>query len=227
MIRVLLLEDNRTLNKRIVDILNGWDFVETVYSALSVSEFDRMVDRDNIDIFLSDLGLPDGCGADCIQTFCDKHPNGRAIIISSNTDGGRILEGIQKGAIGYIFKNDTSFEIIAAIKIALRGESPISPAIAHFMIKHLMALSEAEAEAEAEAAHTVETQATPLVENPLTPREHEVLVAISKGLTYVETASVLGMSKNTVPVHIRNIFVKLQASNRSEAVYEAQVMGIL
>jgi len=50
---------------------------------------------------------------------------------------------------------------------------------------------------------------------------------IAKGLSYSETASVLKISTQTVPVHIRNIYKKLHANNRSEAVYEARVIGII
>ena len=65
------------------------------------------------------------------------------------------------------------------------------------------------------------------VNSVLTPREREVINLISKGFTYKEVAQTLNMSFNTVPVHIRNIYKKMQANNRSEAVHEARMLGIL
>jgi DNA-binding CsgD family transcriptional regulator len=61
----------------------------------------------------------------------------------------------------------------------------------------------------------------------LTGRETEVLNLIAKGLSYVECAAVLNMSEQTVPVHVRNIYRKLHAKNRSEAVFEARFLGVI
>jgi ATP/maltotriose-dependent transcriptional regulator MalT len=61
----------------------------------------------------------------------------------------------------------------------------------------------------------------------LSPRELEVLNLISRGLSYSEVASTLSISQTTVPVHIRNIYRKLQSKNRSEAVFEARNLGLL
>jgi DNA-binding NarL/FixJ family response regulator len=61
----------------------------------------------------------------------------------------------------------------------------------------------------------------------LTPREMDILWGIAKGFTYGELAERLQISKQTVPVHIRNIYRKLEANNRSEAVYEASRRGLI
>ena len=61
----------------------------------------------------------------------------------------------------------------------------------------------------------------------LTPRQIEVLETIAKGFSYEETAQVLGLSKNTIPTHVRNIYRKLQSNNKSEAIYEARQLGII
>src|SRR5690606_26433512 len=61
----------------------------------------------------------------------------------------------------------------------------------------------------------------------LTLRESESTKGIAKGLTYAELAEWLGISRQTVPVHIKNIYRKLAANNRSEAVYEAQKRGLI
>ena len=62
---------------------------------------------------------------------------------------------------------------------------------------------------------------------PLTPREMDILWGIAKGFTYGELAERLQISKQTVPVHIKHIYRKLQANNRSEAVYEASRRGLI
>ena len=67
----------------------------------------------------------------------------------------------------------------------------------------------------------------PAVPNLLSPREREVLTAIARGFTNKEVAKLLGISPNTIPVHVRNIYRKLETSNRVEAVYEAQAQGMI
>jgi DNA-binding NarL/FixJ family response regulator len=63
--------------------------------------------------------------------------------------------------------------------------------------------------------------------NLLTPRETDILRGIAKGYTYAELAEALGISRQTVPNHIKNIYRKLAANNRSEAVFEASRMGLI
>jgi DNA-binding NarL/FixJ family response regulator len=216
MISILILEDNATLANRLKDILMQWEFVAHVGLCSSIADANRLIDQNNWDVFLCDLGLPDGDGKESIRKYTDANPDGISIVISSKSDDTSIMSAIQSGAVGYIYKDDHSIQIVDAVKLALNGQSPISPSIAYSVV-HMLA--------------NAEQSPTPRKSEPrdngiLTQREVEVLSAISKGLTYVETSEVLGISKNTVPVHIRNIYRKLQANNRSEAVFEAQNLGI-
>jgi len=216
MISILILEDNATLAMRLRDILMQWEFVAHVGICSSVAEGNRLIKQSNWDVFLCDLGLPDGDGKESIRTYTKTNPDGISIVISSKSDDASIMSAIQSGAVGYIYKDDHSIQIVDAVKLALNGQSPISPSIAYSVV-HMLANAE-----RSPAPRNVEQRNTDI----LTQREVEVLSAISKGLTYVETSEVLGISRNTVPVHIRNIYRKLQANNRSEAVFEAQNLGI-
>jgi DNA-binding NarL/FixJ family response regulator len=64
-------------------------------------------------------------------------------------------------------------------------------------------------------------------QNILTARQVEVLTLLSKGLTYAEAASILNLSSKTIPIHVGNIYRKLQVKNRTEALSEAVSLGIL
>ena len=216
MISILILEDNITLAERLRGILLQWEFVAGVQMTATAAQANMALETQTWDVFLCDLGLPDGDGEQCICTYNKKSPDGSCIVISSKSDDASILSAIRAGAVGYIFKDDHSIQIVDAVKLALNGQSPISPSIAFTVISILAQTKSMPDTAEAPSGST----------SLLTEREIQVLSAISKGLTYVETAVVLEISKNTVPVHIRNIYRKLQANNRSEAVYEAQSMGI-
>jgi DNA-binding NarL/FixJ family response regulator len=218
MIRIAVLEDNPILRDRILEILKGWNYAEAVHSAASNTEFLEVLSQYHIDLLLADLGLPDGSGVKSIREFQKINPAGVSIVISARSDSESVFAAIQNGAIGYLHKDDPSFEVIGSIKLALQGESPISPAIAERIIKAVQTQS-----------YTPNGPIDP--ENSaneiLTPREVEVLFVISKGLSYVEAAAALDISSKTLPVHVRKIYKKLHANNRAEAIYEARMLGIL
>lgn len=148
-------------------------------------------------------------------SLCEKNTNGIAIVVSAYLDAPTILNAIECGAVGYLHKDDSSFEIIEAVKLSLRGESPISPSIAYSLIKNL-SKSSVEAIKLERDNHSI-----------LTAREVEVLTLLAKGLTYSEAANILNLSTKTIPVHVRNIYRKLQVKNRTEALSEAVAQGIL
>src|SRR5690606_11065645 len=93
--------------------------------------------------------------------------------------------------------------------------SPISSSIARILVKRM------------NASGMRQKEATTSEEGRLTPREIEILWGIAKGYTYAELAERLKISRNTVPAHIKNIYRKLAANNRSEAVFEATRRGLI
>ena len=125
----------------------------------------------------------------------------------------RIIRAIKSGAVGYLHKSDTSLQLIASIEKALAGQSPISAEIAVVLFTSLQ--------------HGETTGALEASSEILTSRETEVINLVARGLSYAEIAKTLSISKNTLPVHIRNIYRKLQTNNRTEAVFEARNLGIL
>jgi DNA-binding NarL/FixJ family response regulator len=111
-----------------------------------------------------------------------------------------------------LLKDDQSHEISAAIRQLVKGESPISPAIA----RHLIRLFKAD-ESEVEAPRA----------KALTAREQEVLRLAAKGFSHTEIADILKLSANTVASYTKRIYEKLSVNSRAEAVYEAVRCGLL
>ena len=217
MVHILVLEDNLLLQRRMVEIVSDADFCTRASWAATVADCKKQILENSVDVLLVDLHLPDGSGSACIKLFNKINPNGVSIVISALSDGNSIIEALENGAIGYLHKDDHSLQIIDAIKMALSGQSPMSPSIAYKVIARIQALNTS-------VTQRNETDNSPSV---LTKRELEVLNMIAKGLSYSETASYLEISAQTVPVHIRNIYKKLQATNRAEAVFEARSAGII
>jgi DNA-binding NarL/FixJ family response regulator len=158
--------------------------------------------------------LPDGHGVALIRALRTRQPAAEAMVISVLADDRTVIDAIEAGASGYLLKDSDAINIIDAIAELLDGRSPISPAIARTLVRRL-------ANRDAAAVPPGEE-----VER-LTPREMDILWGIAKGFTYGELAESLQISKHTVPVHIKNIYRKLHANNRSEAVYEASRRGLI
>jgi DNA-binding NarL/FixJ family response regulator len=217
---ILVLEDSREVAGRLIAILRDWPRARVLPAAHSLADALRTIRTGNVDILIADLDLPDGMGTTAIRELRARHPEAHAVVMTVLNDGPVVLEAIRAGATGYVVKDDETFGVIAAIDMVLEGRSPMSPAIARQIVT---SLQNAPAAAAATPPAGTETDAAPL----LTPREADVLKAIARGFSHREVAEILGISAQTVPVHARNIYRKLEATNKAEAVYVARQRGLL
>lgn len=208
-IRILLLEDDTVLRERFARILDDWESAVLVAACATLEEAQTAIKSQDIDVLLADLSLPDGHGTDAIRLLRRINPEADSMVISVITDNQTVLKAIEAGAVGYLLKDADSIELVESIKALRAGCSPISPSIARILVNRMIA--------------PVASEISPT----LTERETEILRGIAKGFTYLELAELLGISRHTVPVHIKNIYRKLAAHNRSEAVYEAQKRGLI
>lgn len=208
-LRILLLEDDPALRERFMRILNEWPGGELVAACATLGDALALLPQQPVDLLMTDLNLPDGSGIDAITLLGKLYPDADAMVISVLADDETVLAAIEAGAVGYLLKDADSLELIESIQELRAGRSPISSTIARILVRRMSA-------------------PTPTQHGPeLTPRETDIIKGIAKGFTYAELAEWLGISRQTVPVHIKNIYRKLAANNRSEAVYEAQKRGLI
>lgn len=164
-------------------------------------------------IVLLDLGLPDASGLELIPEVRDHWPDTKVLVLSVMTDERNVVEAIRRGADGYVVKDGNSHAISESIQAALAGQAPISPAVARYLLQY------------------VRRQARPIRPNEdapnLTRREVDILNKISEGLSYQETADALEVSRSTVEVHIRNLYKKLEAHSKTQALVSARRHGLL
>lgn len=213
-LKILLLEDNDPVAARLCSILMAWHMTETVKRCASLKDALASIESDPYNLFIADLHLPDGNGIDAIRAMKLKSDDCPIIVVSALNERPLVIQALQAGAVGYILKDDDRMGIINAIEAILAGQSPISIGIARHVINLVQGMT---------PGLQREQEDLP----KLTSRELEILNAIAKGFSNKEVANALGLSAHTVPVHIRNIYRKLQAKNRSEAAYEARRLGII
>lgn len=214
--RILLIEDDSPVRERLAAIIRRWPGGKLVAACGKLADAIVAMKDNRIDLLITDLNLPDGHGVQAIRMLRETQPDAEAMVISVLADDRNVIEAIEAGASGYLLKDSDPIDIVDAITELLAGRSPISSTIARTIVRRLGGGREAKSGA---PSHTTD--------QTLTPREMDILWGIAKGFTYGELAERLEISKQTVPVHIKNIYRKLQTNNRSEAVYEASRRGLI
>ncbi len=212
--RIVLVEDDEPVRERLARIIRRWPGGELVAACRTLAEVSGIIRSQTIDLLIADLNLPDGHGVQAIRMLRAINSDAEAMVISVLADDRNVIEAIEAGASGYLLKDSDPLNIIVAITDLLAGRSPISSVIARTLVRRL-------------SGHDGAPKPQGDAESQLTPREMDILWGIAKGFTYGELADRLEISRQTVPVHIRNIYRKLQANNRSEAVYEASRRGLI
>ncbi len=181
------------------------------------------------DLWLVDLGLPDGDGIEVIRRVLQRAPDTQVMVVSVFGDDAKVLDCIDAGAAGYILKGQGDADILLHIEDLLQGGSPMSPHIARQVLNRFRQAREAEARPQSPvraqggridpaAGQGGDAEASA----GLTTRECEVLDLIARGYTYEEVAARLGMALNTVRHHVRAIYAKLGVHSKLEAVNEAR-----
>ncbi len=155
------------------------------------------------DIVLVDIGLPGISGLELIRTIKAKIPKIQFMVLTVSEEGNKIFDALKVGASGYLLKSTPPKKIIEAIQDLANGGAPMSRKIARLVVASF--------------------QGVPAIpENPydkiLTKREKDVLQELSKGLLYKNIAAELNISIETVKSHCHNIYAKLHATTRTEAI---------
>jgi len=185
-------------------------------------------------LILVDLELPDGNGmellADLTQSPAIK------IVTTLYSDDDHLFPALQRGADGYLLKEDRFEVLVEELQKIVRGQPPLSPAIARRLLTHFRH-GPGGGDSHAPDSGFITTSGfntsrpVPMEKAPeterLTPRETEVLTYLSKGFTIKEIASLMGIKWFTVNDHIKSIYKKLNVSSRAEAAVLASKQGLV
>lgn len=214
-IRILVVDDNRLLREGLVSMLEEQEGISVVGSAPSGDEALERIKDLRPNVVLMDIGMPGKDGIEVTQVLHREAPEIKVIILGMIDSTGEIMACIEAGAVGYAFK-ETSFEhLTETIRLAHRGESICSPQMAASLFSRIAEL----------AGERVLSFAPDDVR--LTPRELEIINAVSQGLSNKEVGLALHIETQTVKNHIHNILEKLQLHSRLEAVEYARQRNLL
>lgn len=206
-IRVGIVDDNLTLAEQLKENLSAADNISVVFTAANGEEaISKLVKLPQLpQVILMDIEMPvmDGIEATSIIT----RETGIPILILTvfDTDD-KVFEAIKAGAAGYLLKDSKPHRIITAIEDVLLGGAPMSPHIATKTLELLRSKT---------APVTATTQPK---DYNLSDRETEILVLLSRGLSYQQIANDLFISHGTVRKHVENIYGKLHVNSKAQAV---------
>jgi DNA-binding NarL/FixJ family response regulator len=185
---------------------------------------------DPFKLILVDLELPDGNGMELLAEL-GQYPATK-IVTTLYSDDDHLFPALQCGADGYLLKEDRFEVLVEELQKIVRGQPPLSPAIARRLLTHFRPGGDTHAPDSGFSSPSFSTsKPVPLEKQPdherLTPRETEVLTYLSKGFTIKEIASLMGIKWFTVNDHIKSIYKKLNVSSRAEAAVLASKQGLV
>jgi DNA-binding NarL/FixJ family response regulator len=160
------------------------------------------------DVVITDINLPALSGIECVRRLKPQMPATQFIMLTVYEDSEHLFDALAAGASGYLLKRTDCEELLAAVREAHNGASPMTGSIARKVVQYFHAPPPADAAAEAK----------------LSAREQSVLELLAQGYLYKEIADSLGISVLTVNSHVRRIYEKMHVRSRAQAV--ARFMAI-
>lgn len=204
---LVIVEDNRLILENLRLLLNGETGIAVVGAFPCAEEALENLPTLAPEIMLVDLDLPGISGIELIRCVKARTPEVEMMAYTIFEDLETVFSAIKAGACGYILKGSSPRELVESLNNLYQGGAPMSPRIARKLIKDF---------------HEEETR-----KDLLSQRERKIVQCIDRGLTYKEIADQLCISPHTVHTHIKNIYEKLQAKDRPEALSKARKQGLI
>jgi len=154
------------------------------------------------EIVVMDLMMPGVDGIEATRRICQEFPGARVIVLTTYEGDEDIHRALEAGAQAYLLKDMFRTELLKTIRDVQAGKRHIPPPVAARLAEH-----------------------TPRI--PLTPRELEVLKLMAAGRSNKEISSALNIATDTTKIHVKNIFLKLDVRDRTQAVVTADKRGII
>ncbi|WP_031517932.1 response regulator [Streptomyces sp. NRRL F-5123] len=218
-IRVLVCEDQALVRAGFVTIFSAQDDMEVVGEATDGREGIRRAEELRPDVVVMDIRMPllDGIEATRHLAGPDSPSPAKILVVTTFNVDEYVYEALRAGASGFILKDAPPPELVNAVRTVARGESLLAPAVTRTLIGRF-----AERVRPSAAPPSPERERLKV----LTPREHEVLLLVSEGLSNAEIATELVLSPETVKTYVSRILTKLDLRDRVQAVVLAYRAGL-
>ncbi len=206
MIKIAIVEDNKIFREALIQLINAQSNMHLVGEFASAEYAVKEIPHILPDIVIADIEMNGMNGIEMITILKHTIPAIEFLVCTIHDNTDMVFDALRAGACGYILKDSGSESIIKSIIELYNGGAPMSPFIAKKVISEFSRPKQNN------------------FHNLLTEREIEILQYTAKGLLNKEIASLLFLSNETVKSHLRNIYVKLQVSNKIEALHKVGLL---
>jgi len=200
MIKIVIIDDHIMFRQGLKAVLELEKDIKIVNEASSGNKAMDAVKKNNPDILLVDIKLPDISGIEVCEKILNQYPNLKVIIITAFHDEKDVVKAIRAGAKGYILKDSDVKELIKQIRLVYENKSTIDSSLIDTVFKEI---------------------AKKNVDHLLSQREQEIVKLIFEGFSNDEISNKLFISTSTVKMHVHQIMTKLNVSSRTSIVREA------
>ncbi|ROQ40055.1 DNA-binding NarL/FixJ family response regulator [Frondihabitans sp. PhB188] len=211
---LLLVDDQDLLRAGMAMVLGAAEGLRVVGEATNGAEAVERAAALSPDVVLMDVRMPGMDGIEATKRITEAAPETRVVILTTFDLDEYAFGGLNAGASGFLLKDAPAADLVQAIRTVAAGEAIVSPRITQRMLEMYRGKLPSQAAA---------TDA----DSPLSEREHEVLVAIGRGLSNTEIAAELFLSESTVKTHVGRILSKLELRDRVQAVIYAYQRGLV
>ncbi len=203
-IRLLLADDHAILSAGLRALLDGREDMEIVGEARDGTEAVQLAGEVHPDVVLMDIAMPGLNGIEATRLIREQCPQTRVLVLSQHRERQYVSAVLKAGASGYILKRALGSDLLQALRAVARGETYLHPEVSTVLLEEVLC-----------------------PEEPLTPREKEILAHIVEGETNSEIATGLSLSVKTVEWHRGNLMGKLNVHNAAELVRVALERGLV
>ena len=201
-IRILCVEDHRLVREGIAALIGQQPDMQVIASAATGEEAVAMFRQILPDVTLMDLQLPKMSGLEAIRAIVHERAEARIIVLTMYHGEEDIYRALDAGATTYLLKDTLADELVRIIRDVHLGKRPMSANVRASLAER------------AQHRH-------------VTPRELQVIELVSQGMRNKEIAASLGISEETVQVHLRNIYMKLNINDRTAVLAVAMRRGLI
>jgi two-component system invasion response regulator UvrY len=203
MIKVLIADDHAILRQGLKQMLQETDDIIVVNEAENASRALHLALKEDADVLLLDISLPDRSGIEVLKQIKNEKPKLAVLMLSAHREDQYAIRALKAGASGYLSKEGALAELVIAIRTVAKGKKYVGLAVAEALANHLYADSD-------KPAHET-----------LSDREFQTLTLLASGLRVSDIALKLSLSVKTISMYRSRLLAKLNFKNNAELTHYA------